>query len=71
MQVVLSSGHAPVPVPDVTKKTFADAVKALKAAHFKVKRADQDEFSPTVPSGSVISSDPTGKSARRTARPSR
>ena len=63
VQVVLSSGHAPVPVPDVTKKPFADAAKALKAAHFKVKRADQDEFSPTVPSGSVIRSDPTGKDA--------
>lgn len=53
MKVVLSAGPAPVPVPDVSAKPFADAVKELKAFHFKVKRGD-DMFSPTVKSGDVI-----------------
>jgi beta-lactam-binding protein with PASTA domain/tRNA A-37 threonylcarbamoyl transferase component Bud32 len=56
--VVLSSGHAPVAVPDVSKKPFADAVKLLTAAHFKAQRAATDEFSPTVKSGSVIATNP-------------
>jgi serine/threonine-protein kinase len=60
--VVLSSGHAPVPVPDVSKTSFAAASKVLEAAHFKVKRADTDEFSPTVKSGDVIGTDPAAAS---------
>ena len=60
--VVLSSGHAPVAVPDVTKKSFAAASKLLVAAHFTVKQADPDEFSATVKSGSVIGTDPSVKS---------
>jgi eukaryotic-like serine/threonine-protein kinase len=61
--VVLSSGHAPVAVPDVSKKSFAAAAKILEAAHFKVQQADPDEFSPTVESGAVISTDPAVKSS--------
>jgi beta-lactam-binding protein with PASTA domain len=60
--VVVSSGHAPVKVPDVAKKPFADAAKALTAAHFSVKRAPTDDFSPTVKRGDVIGTDP-GKGA--------
>ncbi len=59
--VVLSSGHAPVAVPDVSKKPFADAVRLLTAAHFKAQRAPTDEFSSTVKSGSVIATNPPMK----------
>jgi eukaryotic-like serine/threonine-protein kinase len=57
VKVVLSSGHAPVPVPDVSNQPFGDAAKTLTAAKFKVKRAP-DEFSPTVGRGDVIGTDP-------------
>ena len=59
VKVVLSSGHAPVKVPDVSGKTFDVASTELAAAHFTVKRADADEFSATVPRGGVIGTDPT------------
>jgi len=57
VKVVLSSGPAPVPVPDVSKQPFGDAMQTLTAAKFKVKRAP-DEFSPTVAKGDVIRTDP-------------
>jgi len=56
--VVLSSGHAPVPVPDVSKKSVAVATTMLEAAHFKVKRAPAAEFSATVDRGDVIGTTP-------------
>lgn len=58
VKVVLSSGHAPVKVPDVSKKPFADAMRLLTAAHFAPKRAATDDFSTTVPKGQVISTQP-------------
>jgi eukaryotic-like serine/threonine-protein kinase len=60
--VELSSGHAPVEVPDVAKakQSFEAAAKALSAAHFKPRRGDADEFSSTVPIGDVVRTDPPG-----------
>jgi beta-lactam-binding protein with PASTA domain/tRNA A-37 threonylcarbamoyl transferase component Bud32 len=58
VKVTLSSGHAPVPVPDVANETFGDAVKLLQAKKFKVQRAPQDEFSAKVKKGDVIGTDP-------------
>jgi beta-lactam-binding protein with PASTA domain/tRNA A-37 threonylcarbamoyl transferase component Bud32 len=58
VDVVLSSGHAPVAVPDVSKKTFADAVTLLQDAHFRVRRAPADEFSSTVGAGGVTQTEP-------------
>ena len=58
VKVVVSSGHAPVKVPDVSKKSFDDATKLLTAAHFRVQRAKTDAFSPTVKSGDVIGTGP-------------
>lgn len=57
LAIVLSKGRAPVPVPDVTNKTYKDAVAALKAVHLKAKRG-QDVFSNTVPLGQVVSTIP-------------
>ncbi len=54
--LLVSDGPAPVPVPDVSKKSFDDASQTLTAAGFTVARAD--DFSDTVPSGQVIGTDP-------------
>jgi eukaryotic-like serine/threonine-protein kinase len=58
VNVVLSSGHAPVTVPDVSNETFGDAVKLLQAKKFKVQRAPQDDFSAKVKKGDVIGTEP-------------
>jgi serine/threonine-protein kinase len=56
LTLLVSDGPAPVPVPDVTGKTFDDASQALTAAGFTVSRVD--DFNATVDSGKVISTDP-------------
>jgi serine/threonine-protein kinase len=56
--VVVSQGHAPVKVPDVTGKSFDDANAALTGAGFTVKRTD--DFSDEVASGTVIETTPAG-----------
>jgi eukaryotic-like serine/threonine-protein kinase len=57
LAVVLSKGRAPIPVPDVTNKTYKDAVAAIAAVHLKAKRG-QDVFSNDVPKGEVVSTLP-------------
>jgi len=56
LALLVSDGPAPVPVPDVTGKTFDDASQQLTGAGFTVARAD--DFSDTVDSGKVIGTDP-------------
>jgi eukaryotic-like serine/threonine-protein kinase len=58
LKIMLSSGHAPVPVPGVSGVPFKDAAAILVAKHFKVQRAPQDQFSAKVKKGDVISTDP-------------
>ncbi|HUI47626.1 MAG TPA: PASTA domain-containing protein [Acidimicrobiia bacterium] len=58
VSVVLSSGHAPVPVPDVSGEPFAEAAQQLQAEHFVVQRAPSDDFSATIASGRVVGTDP-------------
>ncbi len=58
VSVFVSKGHAPVPIPDVSKMSPADATAQLTALHFVVKQADQPEFSPDVPAGQVTRTDP-------------
>jgi eukaryotic-like serine/threonine-protein kinase len=58
VNIVLSSGHAPVHVPDVSKQSLADATTELAAVHLSAQRAPADQFSPTVPIGGVISTTP-------------
>ena len=55
--VVLSDGHAPVNVPNVTGMSFADAVNALAAANLKAEKIT-DVFSNDVPRGKVASTIP-------------
>ncbi len=57
INVTVSTGHAPVAVPDVTNHPYAQALHELQAAHFTVHRA-ADAFSSTVPAGSVVSTSP-------------
>jgi serine/threonine-protein kinase len=56
VQLVISDGPKPVPVPNVVGQSYDDAVNVLKAAHLGVTRVD--DFSDTIPVGQVISQDP-------------
>jgi serine/threonine-protein kinase len=55
--IVLSAGHAPVPVPDVSGLSYAEAASRLQAAHFTAQRG-ADQFSSTVKAGKVIGTEP-------------
>ncbi len=64
LTLLVSDGPAPVPVPDVSGKTFDDASQQLTAAGFTVARAD--DFSDTVDKDKVIGTDPaSGQGANR------
>ena len=64
---VVSSGKPIVDVPSIAANTpFDQASKALTDAKFKVSRVD--EFSDTVPTGDVISVDPSDKRHLRQPR---
>ncbi|MFK0189660.1 Stk1 family PASTA domain-containing Ser/Thr kinase [Kitasatospora sp. NPDC090308] len=57
VKVLLSRGPERVGVPDVAGRPLADAVKALEGARL-VAGATGEQFSDSVPKGSVISTDP-------------
>jgi beta-lactam-binding protein with PASTA domain/tRNA A-37 threonylcarbamoyl transferase component Bud32 len=57
VQVVLSSGHAPVAVPNVSGLSYAQAVNELRNSHFTAQRG-VDQFSSTVKKGKVIGTEP-------------
>ncbi len=54
--LVVSKGAQPVDVPDVSNKTYDDAVSLLRAVHLQAKRSDV--YSDTVPAGRVVSTSP-------------
>jgi beta-lactam-binding protein with PASTA domain/serine/threonine protein kinase len=58
VDIVVSKGRQPIEVQDFTGKPADDAVKWITDAGLKVK-ADDQQWSDTVPKGSVISQDPT------------
>ena len=62
--LLVSDGPAPVPVPDVSGKTFDEASQLLTGAGFTVARAD--DFSDTVPKDQVIGTDPAAATRART-----
>lgn len=59
VQVVVSSGKAPVAIPDVTRMDEGSARAALEGAGFQVGTV-VTSTSPDVPAGLVMSSDPAG-----------
>ena len=59
VDLVVSKGRQPIPVPDYTTKPADDAVKALSDLGLKVDATEQQN-SDTVPKGSVISQSPSG-----------
>jgi serine/threonine-protein kinase len=65
LQLLVSDGPAPVPVPDVTKAASYDAAAAtLTGLGFTVTRAD--DFNATIAVGGIIGTDPpAGTAARR------
>ncbi len=56
VNITVSTGHAPVPVPNLIGKSSSDAIVALKALGFKYKRG-ADVFDNSVPKGFVAKSD--------------
>lgn len=54
--LVISDGPTPIAVPDVAGKTYDEAAATLSKAPFTVTR--RDDFSDTVPTGTVIGTDP-------------
>lgn len=56
----VSKGPKPIPVPSVVEKTEADAVAALKAVGLVGAVAPEQVNSRTVPAGSVVSQAPAG-----------
>ena len=61
--LIVSGGPKASAVPDVSGKTYADAVTALKAAGFTKVQSGSHEASSTVPSGSVTRTDPAANSS--------
>lgn len=57
IMIVISDGHAPVPVPDVAGKNPDEAEAVLREAGFETSRAE--EFSDVVEQGLVARTDPT------------
>jgi serine/threonine protein kinase len=62
--VTVSSGPAPIDITDYTGQPSAQAIAGLKAAGFVVPTPTQD-YSSTVPSGSVISQSPKAGTGMR------
>ncbi|MEY3360786.1 MAG: hypothetical protein RL531_505 [Actinomycetota bacterium] len=56
--LVVSDGRRPIPIPDVAGRSYDDAVAEITNAGFAPVRGDA--FSDTVPSGTVIGTDPSG-----------
>jgi beta-lactam-binding protein with PASTA domain len=59
--LTVSKGPAPIPVPSVVGKSEADARSILQSAGFKVSTSQ--DYSDTVPAGSVISQNPSSGNA--------
>ncbi len=57
IRVVLSAGPAPRPAPDLTGRSLADATTDLSSVGLVIAQAP-DEFSGTMPAGTVIRQDP-------------
>ncbi|WP_254898274.1 Stk1 family PASTA domain-containing Ser/Thr kinase [Kitasatospora sp. NA04385] len=68
VKVLLSRGPERVAVPDVTGRPQADAAKALGDARLTAGTS-REEYSDTVPKGSVISTDPAAGSSQSPGSP--
>ncbi|MFN8016258.1 MAG: PASTA domain-containing protein [Acidimicrobiia bacterium] len=56
INLVISDGPRPIPVPSVTGKSYEQAAEIIKNAGFNPAR--RDDFSDSVPAGTVIGTDP-------------
>ena len=63
VDLVLSKGPEPVTLTDWTKKSYADAKKALESLGLKVKKSDQND--PDVDKGDIVSQDPPAGEVHR------
>ena len=65
VDLTVSKGPQPLPVPDVRGQEQGDAVKAIEAAGLKAVVSPETVFDRTVPKGSVVSQDPASGNLTR------
>ncbi len=65
VDLIVSLGPAPVPVPDVAGRPEAEAVELLEAAGLAAAVSGNQEYSRTVPAGSVLRQEPVGVEVQR------
>jgi beta-lactam-binding protein with PASTA domain len=65
VNLVVSKGPTPIPVPAVVGKPKDQAVQALTAAGLKAEVEDDEVFDRTVPAGSVVAQDPSNGTLTR------
>lgn len=65
VDLTVSKGPQPLPVPDVRGQEQGDAVKAIEAAGLKAVISPETVFDRTVPKGSVVAQDPASGNLTR------
>ncbi|MDI3213508.1 PASTA domain-containing protein [Arthrobacter sp. AL12] len=65
VELTVSKGPQPLPVPDVRGQEQGDAVKAIEAAGLKAVISPETVFDRTVPKGSVVAQDPASGNLTR------
>ena len=65
VDLTVSKGPQPIPVPDVRGQKQGDAVKAIEAAGLKAVISPETVFDRTVPKGAVVAQDPASGNLTR------
>ena len=65
VDLTVSKGPQPIPVPDVRGQDQGDAVKAIEAAGLKAVISPETVFDRTVPKGAVVAQDPASGNLTR------
>jgi serine/threonine-protein kinase len=65
VDLTVSKGPQPIPVPDVRGQEQGDAVQAIEAAGLKAVVASETVFDRTVPKGAVVAQDPASGNLTR------
>jgi serine/threonine-protein kinase len=65
VDLTVSKGPQPIPVPDVRGQEQGDAVKAIEAAGLKAVISPETVFDRTVPKGAVVAQDPASGNLTR------
>ena len=65
VDLTVSKGPRPIPVPDVRGQEQGDAVKAIEAAGLKARISPETVFDRSVPKGAVVAQDPSSGNLTR------